>query len=845
MERVVAKMLEEKKKNVVELEAEQREIKQLLKIKMQAKETTGVNLYALQQQLAKVQKQLHATSIAVQETTTTRADAEEVAVEQQALVSRNMALIAKQREQQVELQRELDKWERKVRAAELAHEERSDKLKIVQRAASTAENAVSSLEKQKTDQDLFIDRLTEQVQQLDVDRSLFEAQLASQREETAVANSTLSEAAEQMGAIEFEKTQLRQQWQTALIGMNKRDQALQETHIALEKRREERLTVESELRGMKNEQRTVQGNIDGNSGVTGKLEAERLTFAAKIETLEKERAASEQRFDMLRSSLEQTDAEAAVLLAKKKSLSEAITQLERSIENVDRERQAIEEATTHNKGDETTVSKAVSNMADEARSLQRQMHGVEMDIAGCENETERINLDMLNTVAHGKQLKANVEALRNELKEKDKLIEKYDAVARQRHDTINKKMAQVDFLNRKLGAMTSGVEEENLGPLEATIHNMQKEIERMRSESAELQRLWLQGQIRLVSMVTAIDQQRTTLREDEGRQTVLVQSKVRLNASILAVRARVNTMMKETQAMHNDMARLNRLLAKNKEAQAELANSTFVARQEFTVELQELKAQSIAFEEKHAELQELERVLLDDVCELQEQILYWEKKVQLEREAQQAIDPTGGEGNESEQQKMKNEIHRMELRLRALRRTEEDMIKEMERAIEKREMISMQNRGKKKRSFSTQGELRKQVKQMKSALKGAQRETGELETGLRECKSDFGRVSVETQRKARQYEMVEGQVQELQGSINTALYEKQRCTDAIAKRARMLKRYRAVAGQRLSLDGERVAGELAQAEQQRQAIQSVIGTLQGEFPQLEEVLSRVGNLGEV
>jgi chromosome segregation ATPase len=633
MERVVAKMLEQKKQNLLELEEEAREVKQMLKIKMAAKETTGVDLYALQQQLAKVQKQLRVADVEVTETATTRADAEEIAAEQAILVARNQAMIAKQKEQQAQLQKELDKWERRVRTAELAHEERDDKLKIVQRAASTAENAVSELEKAKTEQDLYIDRLTEQARQLEVDVQLYEAQLSSQREETSVANGTLAEAAEQMGAIEFEKTQLRQQWQTALIGMNKRDQALLETNVALEKRREERLTVESELRGMKNEQRTIRREIDGLSGVTGKLEGERLVYVEKIKVLEKERgafvsvallascalapsparlgrvrsrpsvrpsvlrvfpprspslhslppslafasaAASDQRFNMLRSSLEQTDAESETLLLKKKGLVDSISQLERAIENVDRERQKVEEAAKLNKGDETTVSKAVSNMADEARALQRQMHGVEMDIASCENETERINLDMLNTVAHTKQLQSTVDGLREELKEKDRLIEKYDQVARQRHDTINKKMAQVDFLNRKLGAMTSGVEEENLGPLEATIHNMQKEIERMRSESAELQRQWLQGQINLVAMVTKIDKQRLTLRQDEGRQAVLVSSKVRLNANISNVRVRVNNMMKETQAMHNDMARLNRLLAKNTQDQVRMPSLAFV-----------------------------------------------------------------------------------------------------------------------------------------------------------------------------------------------------------------------------------------------------------------------------
>lgn len=64
--------------------------------------------------------------------------------------------------------------------------------------------------------------------------------------------------------------------------------------------------------------------------------------------------------------------------------------------------------------------------------------------------------------------------------------------------------------------------------------------------------------------------------------------------------------------------------------------------------------------------------------------MLWEKKIQLEKETQDALDPTLGM---QEAEAMEREIHRMELRYAALKRDQEEMIKEMEKAVWKKEVI--------------------------------------------------------------------------------------------------------------------------------------------------------------
>lgn len=56
-------------------------------------------------------------------------------------------------------------------------------------------------------------------------------------------------------------------------------------------------------------------------------------------------------------------------------------------------------------------------------------------------------------------------------------------------------MYHVDRLNRKYDQLTSGVEDENLGPLEATIKNLGKSIQQTERSNTELQRQWIRDQV--------------------------------------------------------------------------------------------------------------------------------------------------------------------------------------------------------------------------------------------------------------------------------------------------------------------------------------------------------------
>jgi chromosome segregation ATPase len=134
------------------------------------------------------------------------------------------------------------------------------------------------------------------------------------------------------------------------------------------------------------------------------------------------------------------------------------------------------------------------------------------------------------------------------------------------------------------------------------------------------------------------------------------------------------------------MNRLNDGLSKNWHSELKLKNENFHVQSEFVQKLKELESGNVKLEVDIDGLKEEKADLLTNIVEAERQLLLWERKIQLEREIQDALDPEIGQ---SEIKELQKDIHRMELRLNEIRKRQEQTIFEMERAVNKRDTIQL------------------------------------------------------------------------------------------------------------------------------------------------------------
>ena len=78
-----------------------------------------------------------------------------------------------------------------------------------------------------------------------------------------------------------------------------------------------------------------------------------------------------------------------------------------------------------------------------------------MQVAQVQNELSKMRVESLGTQANVQTLEQKLAAILEELREKDRLVEKYEQEIRRRNDEIERKQSEVDRLNRKYDQLAS------------------------------------------------------------------------------------------------------------------------------------------------------------------------------------------------------------------------------------------------------------------------------------------------------------------------------------------------------------------------------------------------------
>ena len=817
------------------------------------RELIGVELYGVQQQLAKLQMDLENKHGALNQVVTTREKAQDNLEKLNQQLEEVKEIEESETKKLEKNQNDLAQLQTTLRQVTTYNEELKGEVAVTRRATYKAEEAITKLERAKGDQDIFIDTLNENLKKAQEQRALFEAQYASQASETQAAVDTLRDATKEMETIEFEKKQLMQQWKSSLIGMRRRDEALGATTDAIHEQIEEDRASLSEIQGYKKAIRGEQAENEKIMGVMNKLDSEAEWMKTKMKDFADERSVLQERFELLKKSLQQTVSTQDQVYADYDAIVHELKGLEKNLEAVSREKIKVEAEILLHKAEQVTHVKGAKNLAKEAAAIQEVIQKHEQEESSVLNEMARIRVDILNTKSHNDSLQKTTDSLIGELTSKDKLIEKYEMEIRQRNDQIEKKMHTVDRLNRKYEALVAGEpEEENLGPLEATIKHIQKETIRMDGDNREMEKRWLRTQTELVAVSDETVKQQNLKSQIGSQEAILEQKRMRVDRNIGLSQKDISSIKKGIHGLHLDMSRLNELIHSNTGLHQKLANENYALETEFVEELKEMEQESVKMESEIKILKDQKKELLQDIIESERQLLLWEKKIQLEKETQETLDPSVGV---SEGAAMEREIHRMRLRYEAIKRDQDRMVNEMERAVMKREVIAQKykkNPSAKKSGHDkgmTTADLKKKRNGIQREAKRLSREVRGHEEQIAEKMILMDNMAGDLEKASAEYSKLEDEANELQKNINNKLYEKQRTMDMVQKNSRLLDRFtKARLGQMAPLldeDGPSVDEELRKESQARDSIRASIEHLSGQHNHLAEVLARVYKLTEV
>jgi len=727
-------------------------------------------------------------------------------------------------------------------------EDMKGEIAITRRATYKAEEDITKMEAGKKQQDLLIDRLNEQLKGLHDKYQLYEAQLLAQKEETNAAGNTLGDANREMEQIQFEKKQLLSQWRSALIGMQRRDEALQTTIDAIRKQQEQDQALDGEMLGIRKALVKAQERHEALTNRHKRVLADVQEGERIIDQNTEKHKKLNDKFAMCKRALDQTDVELTKAQQAQQVAVDDVAAAEARIQKVAQEVRRLEEEKLNAVSEQTSLDKSAQNLKQSIERKNQFVQEKEMAAATLENDLARIRVDALNTAASNVVLKQRLDQQMAELKGKDGLIQKYEQEIRRRNDEIEKKEHQVSVLNRKLDLMKEKAgldaaraqqeEEEAMGPLEATIRELQAELRTKGDESDEMQRRWIQGQTELVGLENDNATKSESILELRSRLTILNQKRIRIDQQCETQTREAQDLIRGMDAMHLDMGKINTLISKHRQLRSTLANDNHQLEQEFVHRLADMEQEALKVEAQVVELKAEKERLLNEVAESEREMMLWEKKIALERETQQALDPEVGA---TEVKAMQKEIHRMKLRFAQLKKREEHMLGEMERAIYKRDNIEAKGKATSARKTGeTQASLRKTIAELSKKLKLTTHDANATMVNVQRLRENQATVASELEQLNQRKRELLMQEESLFATIQTQEIQRAFHETEAQMNQRVMSQLQAAltgAGDPGSEQDLREQLRVARDEVSRAA--DVANTLMGAFPSLEAQLRAV------
>lgn len=825
------------------------EVKRLV----QDRENLGVQLYALQQQLARLQISLEVDHNEYNALVDAKLQEEELLKSIEVNNKEQMALYQEHEAQHKKCAAELEAINETLRQIDEYNNEVKSEIAMTRRATYKAEQSMQQLEKNKNDQDLLVDSLSKRAKNLQDQIALHTGQLDAQRKETFDANGILQDTVRELELIAHEKRQLMTQWKSALSGLSRRDEALAQATETCKAAEFAIHDYDMEIEGMKRKIQKEQARNESLVNVKDRIENELKYVEECLNKIKTERDQLNERFTLLSKSLAQTDAEMKKLDAAAKVLGADSESLITNLQLVTRERQKLEEEVQQAKTNHSNVNKAVRNLNKDVAKILKKIHERENEASEVYNDIARTRVEALNQSSLNDQLKEQLNGVSGELSAKEALIEKYQVEIRQRHDDIEKKMYRVDRLNKKYDKMIeSAGGEENLGPMENTVKMLNRDIDNTTKECKELERDWLKRQTELVGIAADAEKLSDENGEAQARLTILTQQQLRLTKTLATLKAEVKVANQTNVDLQKDVAKLNVLISSNNVQENSLVNDNFALETSCMEELKQMEKDSVGYASTIEELKRAKASLTDQIVDAERQALLWEKKIQLHKETKEALDPTVGQ---AETQSMEREIHRMTLRLEALKREEERLSIEMERAVNKRTSIELRFKTKPADTSSkgsaqtkanqdiTQAGVKKRIAALKKDARALSDETTRYTAVIEERKGQLAGLARELEGITSAHNETERSNAEIQRQINDMLYQKQRSQERNSYAQTYNKKLREYTSGNVehsnALQAER---RLLAGTQALENVRDIISDLQRLHPHLSDVLERVYNM---
>jgi chromosome segregation ATPase len=259
----------------------------------------------------------------------------------------------------------------------------------------------------------------------------------------------------------------------------------------------------------------------------------------------------------------------------------------------------------------------------------------------------------------------NKKLLLREKEEKEQLVKKKEEIIRNSLDEHEKKMHDVARLNRLHEKAKQNEDTYNRGPSESQVNELKKEKLELSKKTRKLEGEFIKKQSQLISKELKCSNIGEKIVNFKRKHIVLEQKKIRLENQYKDYTKEIKNFLTSLKNYEKEMNKLNDFLALFSDKKGKLENQNKNITKDFQEKLKEIEQLSGQLEIQIDQLKENKSELLGQITECERQIFLWERKIQLEKEMQEALNPNIAK---EELKLLKKELHIMNLKFNDIKK---------------------------------------------------------------------------------------------------------------------------------------------------------------------------------
>ena len=163
---------------------------------------------------------------------------------------------------------------------------------------------------------------------------------------------------------------------------------------------------------------------------------------------------------------------------------------------------------------------------------------------------------------------------------------------------------------------------------------------------------------------------------------------------------------------------------------------------------------------------------MNDILDAERNVMFWEKKIQIAKETELALDPMVGK---EEINRMKREIYIMEQRLHNLKKEQKRKVEDMEKQVDHRDVLRTKGQAVQASTGSgqrqkTKATLQKENQRLVSELKAKKGEAQKRDQQIKDCLANTEKTALEIEQVVAEISDLQGKIENMQVQANRKVF---------------------------------------------------------------------------